>query len=126
MHLYGQDLSPEINPIEAGLSWTIKLDKPEDFPGRAAIEKMKAQGPPRRLRGFVLQGRGVPRAHCGIFQGDTQVGEVTSGTYSPTLGVGIAMGYVEVAHAGAESLDIDIRGRRVNALVTKKPFYKRP
>jgi aminomethyltransferase len=125
MHLYGQDLTPETNPIEAGLSWTIKLDKPEDFPGRAAIATMKADGPPRRLRGFVLQGRGVLRSHCAIYAGDTQVGELTSGTWSPTLGVGIGLGYVDVAHASAATLDIDIRGRRVPAQVTRKAFYKR-
>lgn len=125
MHLYGQDITDETNPIEAGLGWTVKLDKPEDFPGRAAIEKMKADGPPRRLRGFVLQGRGVPRSHCAIYAGDEQVGELTSGTWSPTLGVGIGLGYVAVEHAKAETLDIDIRGRRVPATVTRKAFYKR-
>lgn len=125
MHLYGQDLTPETNPIEAGLAWTVKLDKPEDFPGRAAIAAMKADGAPRTLRGFVLQDRGVPRSHCGIFAGDEQVGELTSGTWSPTLGVGIGLGYVTAEHARAETLDIDIRGRRVPAQLTRKPFYQR-
>jgi aminomethyltransferase len=126
MHLYGQELTEATNPIEAGLGWAVKLDKPEDFPGRAAIEAMKAEGPARRLRGFVLQSRGVPRAHYGVFAGDNQVGELTSGTWSPTLGAGIALGYVDINHASAEELDIDIRNRRFPATLTRKAFYKRP
>ncbi|MEL6181329.1 MAG: glycine cleavage system aminomethyltransferase GcvT [Myxococcota bacterium] len=123
--LYGQDLTPETNPLEAGLSWVVKLDKPESFVGQKAIEAVKASGVSRRLRGFRLEGRGIPRPHCPIYQGEQQVGELTSGTWSPTLEVGIGLGYVEVEHANAERLEIGIRNRRVAATVTRKPFYRR-
>lgn len=123
--LYGQDLSPETNPLEAGLSWVVKLGKDERFVGQDAIEAIKAKGVTRRLRGFVLQGKGIPRAHCPIFSGDTQIGELTSGTWSPTLEVGIGLGYLDVTHANAETVDIQIRKRRVAATVTRKPFYRR-
>ncbi len=124
--LYGQDLTDETNPLEAGMSWAVKLDKPEDFVGRKAIEQVKAEGVKRRLRGFVLQGKGVPRSHYPVFNGEEQVGELTSGTWSPTLEQGIALGYVDVAHVKAASLDIGIRKRRISATLTRKPFYKRP
>ena len=123
--LYGNDLSDETNPLEAGLAWVIKLDKPEDFVGRAAVEKVKAEGVRRRLRGFILKEKGVPRPHYPIYCGHEQVGELTSGTWSPTLEVGIALGYVDLAHADAATLTIGIRKKRIEADVTRKPFYKR-
>ncbi len=124
--LYGQDLSDDINPFEAGLAWVVKLDKPEDFVGRAALERIKAEGVKRRLRGFILKEKGVPRAHCPIMAGEEQVGELTSGTWSPTLEVGIGLGYVDVSQSDARELDVSIRDRRIAAEVTLKPFYKRP
>lgn len=124
--LYGNDLDDQTNPFEAGLSWVVKMDKPEDFVGRAALAQVKAEGVKRRLRGFVIAQRGAPpRPHYGVFSGETQVGELTSGTFSPTLQKGIAMGYVDVAHASAETLEIALRRKRVTAAVTRKPFYKR-
>ena len=123
--LYGQDLTDDINPLEAGLGWVVKLDKADDFLGKEALKAIQAEGVKRRLRGFVMSDRNIPRAHYAVMAGEAQVGELTSGSFSPTLDVGIALGYVEVAHAGAESLDIVVRGRRIPARVMTKPFYKR-
>jgi aminomethyltransferase len=122
--LYGNDLSDETNPLEAGLSWVVKLDKAEPFVGSEAIRRIKNEGVRRRLRGFILNGRGVPRPHYPIFDGEVQVGELTSGTWSPTLEVGIAMGYVNVGSLSSESIEVGIRKRRVSADLTRKPFYK--
>ena len=125
LHLYGQDIDETTNPYEAGLSWVVKLDKETDFVGREALADIKEQGVSRRLRGLVLQGRGVIRPGYEIYADDEQVGEVTSGTFSPTLEESIGLGYIEVDHANDEVVDLDIRGRRVAATVTKKPFYSR-
>ena len=94
--------------------------------GRAALERIKREGVSRRLRGFVVRGRGIPRAGYEVFAQQAQVGTLTSGTWSPTLELGIGMGYVDVAHASAETLDVQIRSRRVVAEVTRRPFYQRP
>lgn len=123
--LYGQDLDDHTNPYEAGLAWVVKLNKPEDFVGRAALEAIKAQGVRRHLRGLIVEGRGIPRAHYPLMAGDHQVGELTSGTYSPTLDLGIGLGYVESAHADDPTLDVIVRGRAIPARVTRKPFYTR-
>jgi len=122
--LYGSDITDDTTPLEAGLGWVVKLKK-GDFRGRDALIAQRKQGLTRRLRGFVFDGRGVLRAHCPIYAGDTVVGETTSGGPSPTLGVSVALGYVAVEHADAEMLDIDVRGRRLPCTVTTKPFYKR-
>lgn len=124
MPLYGHELSETINPIQAGLQFAVNLDR--EFVGREAIVRF-AQDPaqPQRV-GLELTGRRVPREHYPITRGEELLGEVTSGTFSPTLDKPIAMGYVrpEFAAAGGE-LEIDIRGRRVPATVVPLPFYKR-
>lgn len=125
--LYGQDIDESTNPVEAGLNWIVKLGRDTDFVGRAAIEAVKLSGPTRRLRGFTLQGRGVMRGHYAIYLSgeDEKIGELTSGSFSPTLEQSIGLGYIDIQHANVETVDIDIRGRRIPASVTKKPFYKR-
>ena len=123
--LYGNDLSEQTNPLEAGLAWVVKLDKPEDFVGRKAIEAVKAEGVKRRLRGYILQDKGVLRPHYAIHADGAQVGELTSGTFAPSLGIGIGMGYVDIAHAERETVEIEIRGRQHAATMTRKPFYQR-
>jgi aminomethyltransferase len=124
LHLYGNELSDTINPFEAGLSWVVKLDKPTPFVGQDALRAIKASGPTRRLRGFVCEGRAIPRPGCVVYAGDEPVGEITSGSLSYMLDTPVALGYVDIAHANAESLEIDVRGRRVTGRLTTKPFYK--
>ena len=115
MPLYGHELNEEINPLEAGLSFLVNLEG-RRFTGSEALSAIKTE-PPRRIRiGLELAGKRVPREHYGIFAGDGEagqpVGEITSGTFSPTLQKPIAMGYVEPRHSapGTELL-VDIRGR---------------
>lgn len=127
MSLYGNEISAEINPLEAGLSWAVKFDK-GDFIGRDALAKQKEQGVSRRLVGFKTVERGpVPRSHCEVDVDGKPVGFVTSGTTSPTLGENIGLAIVDRAAAGTgKPLDIVIRGKPVRAVQVKTPFYKRP
>jgi aminomethyltransferase len=118
--LHGNDISPERTPIEAGLGWACALDK--DFTGVATLRRQKEEGPAEKLVAFVMDDPGIPRAGMRIAEG----GEVTSGTLSPTLDVGIGLGYVAAALAepGTE-ITIDLRGRPRRAHIVRKPFYKR-
>ncbi|MBI2886339.1 MAG: glycine cleavage system aminomethyltransferase GcvT [Chloroflexi bacterium] len=124
--LHGNDISPETDPVQAGLLWTVALDK-GPFIGREAILRAKTEGTPQRLIGFELVERGIPRPHHRILAGGQEVGVVTSGGYAPTLNKGIGMGYVLSAHArvGTE-IAIDVRGNAIPARVVRRPFYKRP
>lgn len=122
--LYGNDIDKQTNPIEAGLSWVVKFEK-EDFIARDVLLKVKEERPSRRLVCLEVQGSGIPRPHDVIVSDGTEVGQVTSGTFSPSLRKGIALGYVRRGHtkSGTELL---IRTRRgeVAAVVVKPPFYK--
>jgi aminomethyltransferase len=121
--LYGNDIDQTTNPIEAGLGWICKPEKGE-FIGREAIVKMKDSGPARRLQAVVLAEKAIPRHGYKIFVDEEEVGQVTSGAFSPVLEKGIAMGYVTREHAKAgRQVDIDIRGKRVSAEQIKGPFY---
>jgi aminomethyltransferase len=123
--LYGNDIDDDHTPLEAGLGWITKLDKP-DFVGKAALMKQKADGVTRKLIGFELIEPGVPRAHYPILKDGQRVGEVTSGTMGPTVKRPIGMGYVPTALAGEGSaFQVEIRGRPVAAKVVKTPFYKK-
>ncbi len=123
--LHGNDISLETNPVEAGLSWAVARDKPP-FCGQEAIRAAAERGPRRRLIGFEVTGRGIPRAHCPILADGRRIGESTSGGFAPTLRKGIGMGYVEAARAAVGTpLEIDIRGTLVPAVVVRRPFYKR-
>jgi aminomethyltransferase len=124
MPLYGHELSEQLTPYDAGLGFAVHL-KDRNFPGRDALDKSRAN--PSKVRiGLEMEGKRVPREHYPIIQGDVQVGEVSSGTFSPTLQRPIAMGFVapDVAASGTE-LNIDIRGRSLPARVVELPFYKR-
>jgi aminomethyltransferase len=118
--LHGNDIGPDTDAISAGLGWVCALEK--EFEGVDVLRRVKADGPEQRLVAFVMEEKAIPRQGMGIDGG----GEVTSGTHSPMLDVGIGMGYVPAAHAkpGTE-LTIDVRGRPRRARVVKKPFYKR-
>jgi len=117
--LHGNDITPETDPISAGLGWACALEK--EFSGVDAIRRVKADGPERRLVPFVLEERGIPRPGMSIAGGGT----VTSGSHSPMLEKGIGLGYVPAdrAKVGTE-LEIDIRGNERRATIVKKPIYK--
>ena len=118
--LHGNDITPETDAISAGLGWVCALDK--DFTGADELRRIKEAGPERRLAAFVMEEAGIPRQGMAIVEG----GEVTSGSHSPMLEVGIGMGYVPagLAQPGSE-LTIDVRGRLRRARVVKKPIYSR-
>jgi aminomethyltransferase len=124
MPLYGNELGPDVTPYEAGLGRVVRLDKPGDFVGRAALAKRAAAGPRRTLIGLLAKSRRVPRHGYPVLSaaGD-RVGVVTSGAPSPTLGRPIAMAYVEVEAVGP--FGIDVRGKTEPAEVTGLPFYDR-
>jgi len=118
--LHGNDITPETDAISAGLGWVCALDK--EFTGVEELRRVKEAGPSRRLAAFVMVDKAIPRAGMAIAEG----GEVTSGSLSPMLDVGIGMGYVEASGAAPDSeLTIDVRGRSRKARVVKKPIYKR-
>ncbi|HEX6580598.1 MAG TPA: glycine cleavage T C-terminal barrel domain-containing protein, partial [Actinomycetota bacterium] len=125
--LYGQDLFEASTAFEAGLGWAVAMDK-GDFRGRTALLRQQEEGLPSRLRGLRMhERRYIPRAHYPVFVGDQLVGEVTSGTFSPTLGTGIALAYLwpgDVVELGQE-VEVDIRGRRGAATVVQPPFVDR-
>jgi aminomethyltransferase len=126
MPLFGNELDPETNPFEAGLGRVVKLDKPDDFVGRAALERVAAGGPEKRLVGLVVRGRGIARHGYPVWSGDRRTGVVTSGTQSPTLGEPIAMAYVAPGDGEPGTiLAAEVRDNRVPAEVVSLPFYRR-
>lgn len=121
--LHGQDLSMEITPVQARVSWAVGWSKPA-FWGRAALFAEREAGPCRRLWGLAATGRGIPRPRMKVMAGDEVVGEVTSGTFSPTKKIGIALALLDTA-AGLgpdATVEVDIRGRRTPMQVVKPPF----
>ena len=125
--LNGSDLSPERNPIEAGLGLFVDLTKP-DFVGRDVLVNTKESGPREKLVAFRMKEKGPPpRPHYAVFRNGERIGEVTSGTLSPSLNWGIGMAYVSSAHAkiGAE-IEVEIRTQKFPATVEKKPLYRKP
>jgi aminomethyltransferase len=127
MPLYGNELDRQTNPFDAGLGRVVKLGKPGDFVGRAALELVARDGPARRLVGLVLRERGIARHGYPVLDADGPTGVVTSGTMSPTLGQAIAMAYVAPGHAEPGTmLAVEIREARVAAEVVPLPFYRRP
>ncbi len=124
--LNGNDLTPEHNPLEAGLGFFVDLSKP-NFTGREVLAEAKEQGLQRRLAPFRMQGKGPPpRPHYAVYRDGERLGEVNSGTLSPSLGYGIGMAYLPTEHAkiGTE-LQIEIRGQKFPAVIEKKPLYKK-
>jgi aminomethyltransferase len=122
--LYGNDLSTDRSPIEAGLKWACALDN--DFIGSDVMREQAEQGTEEKLAPFVFTDQGIPRAGCAVLSGEDQVGVVTSGTLSPCMEVGIGMAYVrsDLASPGSE-LTVDVRGKRRAARVESKPLYKK-
>ena len=123
--LYGNDMDEQTSPLEAGAEWVVAWNK-ERFQGQPALLKQKEQGLTRRLVGFEMMERGVPRHDMGILKDGEAVGNVTSGNFSPILQKGIGLGWLPPALGNEGSLvEIDIRGKHVPAKVVKLPFYKR-
>ena len=125
MCLYGNDIDKNTSPVEAKLNWVVRLEKP-DFVGKNVIVGLKEKGPNRVRVGFKMKERGIPRQSQDIFVDAEAVGKVSSGTFSPTLSIGIGMGYVPPSLAAVgETISVGIRDRRVQAEVVKLPFYQR-
>lgn len=124
--LHGNDIDPTTTPLEAGLERFVSLEK-EEFVGRPALLRQREEGVKRRLVGFRMLERGIPRHGYSILADGRVVGQVTSGGHSPTLDTDIGMGYVAVEYAGEGTrLLVDIRGRQLPAEVVPLPFYRRP
>jgi aminomethyltransferase len=125
MALYGNDIDATTTVLEADLGWILKLAKPS-FNGREVLERQKAEGVRRKLVGFELVDRGIPRHGCDCYHGGDKVGTVTSGTQAPFLKKSIGMAYLPADLAAPETaFEVDVRGRRLAARVVPKPFYKR-
>ncbi len=125
MPLYGHELNEDVDSLTAGQAWCVDLKK--DFIGADAMRGLNERGLTRKLVGLELEGRRIARQHFAVYRGEQAVGEVTSGTLSPTLNKSIAMAFVaaEAASEGS-SLEVEVSGKRIAAKVVKMPFYKRP
>jgi aminomethyltransferase len=125
MPLYGHELSEAIDPISANLKWAVDLSK--DFVGAEKLREIDKTGPQRKLVGLELEGKRIARQGSPVVKDGQTIGEVTSGTLSPTLGKSIAMAYVDTNHAGeGTDLGVDLKGTINPAKIVKLPFYKRP
>lgn len=123
--LYGNEICEKTSPLEAGLEWVVKFNK-GDFIGKENLLARKEKGLRRKLIGFEMIDKGIPRSHYAIFKGSRRIGSVTSGTMSPSLNKAIGIGYVntEMSNIG-EAIEIDIRASYPKARIVKTPFYKR-
>ncbi|MBQ0137710.1 MAG: glycine cleavage system aminomethyltransferase GcvT [Kurthia sp.] len=124
--LYGQELSATISPLEAGINFVVKLNKEQDFIGKAALLEQKEQGVPRKSIGVEMIDKGIPRHGYKVFLGDQEIGEVTTGTQSPLTkrNIGLALVNADYAVVGQE-VEVEIRNRRSKAIFVETPFYKR-
>ncbi|WP_286229132.1 glycine cleavage system aminomethyltransferase GcvT [Neobacillus mesonae] len=124
--LYGQELSAEISPLEAGIGFAVKLNKEADFIGKGALVKQKENGIPRKIVGIEMIDRGIPRHGYPVYKGEELIGEVTTGTQSPTLKKNIGLALISSEHAVLnDELEVEIRGKRLKVKVVPTPFYKR-
>jgi len=123
MNLYGNEMDESTHPLESGLAWTVVFDPPDrDFIGREALEKIRAQGVSRKLVGLVLEDRGVLRSHQRVIVPGVGEGEITSGTFSPTLERSIAFARVPAAAEG--EVQVEVRGKLLKARIVKPPFVR--
>ncbi|MDN3956253.1 glycine cleavage system aminomethyltransferase GcvT [Sporolactobacillus laevolacticus] len=124
--LYGQELSATITPLEAGIGFAVKTNKTADFFGKEVLSKQKEEGLKRKVVGLEMIDRAIPRTHYHVYVGENKVGEVTTGTQSPTLGKNLGLALIDIDWTKIGTLvDIDIRGKRKQAKVIKTPFYKK-
>jgi aminomethyltransferase len=122
--LYGNDIDETTNPLEAGLAWTVRMDKPE-FYGKAALARARASGLGRKLVGLILDADRIARKGCEVTHQGSVVGAVTSGSMGISLGKPVAMAYVASAHAATGTkLDVRTRGHETPALVAPRPMYR--
>jgi aminomethyltransferase len=125
--LYGQEITPDISPIEAGLGFAVKVDKEADFIGKEVLKDQKENGAPRKLVGIEMIDRGIPRHGYPVFIEDKKVGEVTTGTQSPTLNKSVGLVLIDKAYSElGQEVEVQIRNKNVKAVVVKSPFYRRP
>src|SRR5699024_4153964 len=124
--LYGQELTQDITPIEAGLKFAVKVQKDSDFIGKSVIAEQVENGAPRKIVGIEMIDKGIPRTGYEVFIGDEKVGEVTSDTKSPTHDKNIGNINIDADHAkvGTE-VEIQVRKRKLKAVIAETPFYKR-
>lgn len=119
--LYGQDMNEQVSALQAGLSWIIKFDK-GNFVGKAALLKEKEAGVSKRVRALLMEEKGIPRPHYEVMKDGNKIGEVTSGTFSPTLKQGIALALVDSDLKLGDEIGIQVRKNLVRAKVVKPPF----
>lgn len=123
--LYGQELSKDISPLEAGINFVVKLAK-DDFIGKDALAAQKENGVPRKLVGIEMIDKGIPRTGYAVYLNDEKIGEVTTGTQSPTLKKNIGLALISAEHAElGKEFEIEIRSKRLKAVTVETPFYKR-
>jgi aminomethyltransferase len=128
MPLYGHEMNLDINPYQAGFGKVVRLDKPDDFVGKAALAKLSQMPPTKVLVGLAGEGKRAARADYEVFVegSDSSIGVVTSGALSPTLGFPVAMAFLSADFAEADTpISVDIRGARTPFTVVKLPFYQR-
>lgn len=124
--LYGQELSADITPLEAGIGFVVKVNKEVDFLGKEVLKQQKENGIPRKLVGLEMIDRGIPRHGYPVYKGEELIGEVTTGTQSPTLKKNIGLALIKTEFSGLDSeVEVEIRGKRLKAKVAATPFYKR-
>ncbi|MBY8912994.1 glycine cleavage system aminomethyltransferase GcvT [Bacillus sp. YC2] len=125
--LYGQELTKDITPIEAGIGFAVKHKKDSDFFGKSVLSEQKEKGAPRKLAGLEMIEKGIPRHGYAVKKDGIQIGEVTTGTQSPTLkkNIGLALLKTEFSEIGTE-VEVEIRSKTVKAKIVRTPFYKRP
>ena len=125
--LYGQEITADITPIEAGLGFAVKVDKAADFIGKEVLKEQKENGAPRKLVGIEMIERGIPRHGYPVFVQGEKVGEVTTGTQSPTLKKNVGLVLIDKNYAElGQMVEVEIRNKHVKAEVVKSPFYRRP
>jgi len=124
--LYGNDIDESANPYEAGLGWVVKLKKDSDFVGKSTLAAIKADGPSRKLVPFELTGKGIARQGYPVLIDGEEVGKVTSGTKTPSVGKAVGLAYLPaVKSKEGTPFHVDIRGKPVDAVVTSRPFLKK-
>ncbi|MDQ0351003.1 aminomethyltransferase [Alkalibacillus filiformis] len=124
--LYGQELTKDITPIEAGIGFAVKVNKEIDFIGKEVLKEQKENGPKRKLVGIEMIDKGIPRNGYPVMKDEEEVGFVTSGTQSPTLGKNVGLALVDTQYVNeGEELQVKVRKRTLNAQVVPTPFYKR-
>ena len=127
MPLYGHELREEWHPLECGLGWALRLDGPTEFVGKKALLAIRGVGYPYRQVGLEMTGRGIPREGYRVLQGPEEVGIVTSGALSPSTGKSVALARVRQSAAPVGTkLAVEVRGKPVEAVVVRRPFYKSP